>query len=157
MPHTSCSIACYSVLNQCEVASNMARYDGIEFGLRTQEDRSTEQLYASSRSRGFNEVVRGRIFAGNYFLLHRFVAILKSESILKAYACFIIPTVLEGPVRPEMRISLFSLIYFPLQINCYLDKSIPHFPLFIHFIHLSRFSFFSNRLLISKRLPSLFS
>ncbi|PNF29830.1 Glutamyl-tRNA(Gln) amidotransferase subunit A, mitochondrial [Cryptotermes secundus] len=71
MPHTPSSIACYSVLNQCEVASNMARYDGIEFGLRTAENRSTEELYASTRSQGFNETVRGRILAGNYFLLQR--------------------------------------------------------------------------------------
>ncbi|XP_013141957.1 PREDICTED: glutamyl-tRNA(Gln) amidotransferase subunit A, mitochondrial [Papilio polytes] len=71
MPHTSVSIAVYSILNQCEVASNMARYDGLEFGLRTNEDYSTEELYASSRSQGFNNVVRSRIFAGNYFLLTR--------------------------------------------------------------------------------------
>ena len=49
----------------------MARYDGIEFGLRAAEDRSTEQLYAATRSQGFNEVVRGRILAGNHFLLQR--------------------------------------------------------------------------------------
>ncbi|XP_053619661.1 glutamyl-tRNA(Gln) amidotransferase subunit A, mitochondrial [Plodia interpunctella] len=71
LPHTSVSIAVYSILNQCEVASNMARYDGLEYGLRTKEQYSTEELYASSRSLGFNNVVRSRIFAGNYFLLTR--------------------------------------------------------------------------------------
>ncbi|KAK2722089.1 glutamyl-tRNA(Gln) amidotransferase subunit A, mitochondrial-like isoform X2 [Artemia franciscana] len=69
LPHTQYSIACYSILNPCEVASNFARYDGIEYGLRTDENISTEALYASNRSQGFNEVVRGRILAGNYFLL----------------------------------------------------------------------------------------
>lgn len=69
MPHTDDSIVCYSVLNQCEVASNMARYDGIEFGLRVDQDVSTEQLYAETRSRGLSEVVRSRILTGNYFLL----------------------------------------------------------------------------------------
>lgn len=71
LPHTSVSIAVYSILNQCEVASNMARYDGLEFGLRTSEDYSTEELYASTRCEGFNDVVRSRIFAGNYILLAR--------------------------------------------------------------------------------------
>lgn len=71
LPHTSVSIAVYSILNQCEVASNMARYDGLEYGLRTDEDYSTEELFASSRCEGFNNVVRSRIFAGNYFLLSR--------------------------------------------------------------------------------------
>lgn len=71
LPHTSVSIAVYSILNQCEVASNMARYDGLEYGLRSDKENSTEELYASSRSRGFNNVVRSRIFVGNYFLLAR--------------------------------------------------------------------------------------
>lgn len=69
LPHTSVSIAVYSILNQCEVASNMARYDGLEFGLRSNETYSTEELYASTRLKGFNKVVRSRILTGNYFLL----------------------------------------------------------------------------------------
>lgn len=75
LPHTEYSIVCYSILNQCEVASNMARYDGIEYGYRAEEYSSTEKLYATSRSIGFNEVVRNRILTGNYFLLTRFVKI----------------------------------------------------------------------------------
>ncbi|XP_069134824.1 glutamyl-tRNA(Gln) amidotransferase subunit A, mitochondrial-like isoform X2 [Argopecten irradians] len=71
LPHTQYSILCYIVLCCCEVASNMARYDGIEFGHRGEQELSTEQLYATSRHEGFNEVVRGRIFAGNFFLLRR--------------------------------------------------------------------------------------
>ncbi|XP_065163684.1 glutamyl-tRNA(Gln) amidotransferase subunit A, mitochondrial [Atheta coriaria] len=71
LPHTEFSIVCYSILNQCEVASNMARYDGIEFGYRADENESTEKLYSKTRSVGFNEVVRNRILTGNYFLLTR--------------------------------------------------------------------------------------
>ncbi|XP_076373821.1 glutamyl-tRNA(Gln) amidotransferase subunit A, mitochondrial isoform X1 [Tachypleus tridentatus] len=71
MPHTQYSISCYSVLNCCEVASNFARYDGIEYGHRATNESSTESLYATTRHEGFNEVVRGRILAGNYFLLRR--------------------------------------------------------------------------------------
>lgn len=73
MPHTEFSIVCYSILNQCEVASNMARYDGIEYGYRADEHSSTEKLFAMSRSHGFNEVVRNRILTGNYFLLERYI------------------------------------------------------------------------------------
>ncbi|XP_011300900.1 glutamyl-tRNA(Gln) amidotransferase subunit A, mitochondrial [Fopius arisanus] len=69
LPHTEYSIVCYSILNQCEVASNMARYDGLEYGLRPIEMSSTEQLFAEARSMGFNDVVRSRILTGNYFLL----------------------------------------------------------------------------------------
>ena len=69
LPHTPYSITCYQVLNPCEVASNMSRYDGIEFGYRSSEMTSTEALFASVRHHGFNDVVKGRILAGNYFLL----------------------------------------------------------------------------------------
>ncbi|XP_041462210.1 glutamyl-tRNA(Gln) amidotransferase subunit A, mitochondrial-like [Lytechinus variegatus] len=72
LPHTQYSIAVYSVLNTVEVASNMARYDGIEYGHRSSEaGRSTEELYAASRHEGFLETVRGRILTGNYFLLDK--------------------------------------------------------------------------------------
>ncbi|XP_018574583.1 glutamyl-tRNA(Gln) amidotransferase subunit A, mitochondrial isoform X2 [Anoplophora glabripennis] len=87
MPHTKFSIVCYSILNQCEVASNMARYDGVEYGFRANENSSTEKLYAESRMIGFNEVVRNRILAGNYFLLSRnydkyFVQALKVRRLI---------------------------------------------------------------------------
>jgi aspartyl-tRNA(Asn)/glutamyl-tRNA(Gln) amidotransferase subunit A len=71
MPYTSASIFVYSILNQCEVASNMARYDGIEYGYRANEGSSTESLYVKTRAAGFNGVVKNRILAGNYFLLRK--------------------------------------------------------------------------------------
>ena len=45
------------------------RYDGLEFGLRGEDATSTERMFADGRAAGFNHVVRGRILAGNYFLL----------------------------------------------------------------------------------------
>lgn len=71
LPHTADSIFVYSILNQCEVASNMARYDGLRFGYRAKNDTSTEELFAATREHGFNNVVKSRILAGNYFLLRR--------------------------------------------------------------------------------------
>ncbi|XP_034530401.1 glutamyl-tRNA(Gln) amidotransferase subunit A, mitochondrial [Notolabrus celidotus] len=69
LPHTQHSIVCYHVLCHTEVASNMARFDGLEYGHRSAVDSSTEAMYASTRHEGFNDVVRGRILSGNYFLL----------------------------------------------------------------------------------------
>ncbi|GFO04652.1 glutamyl-tRNA(gln) amidotransferase subunit a, mitochondrial [Plakobranchus ocellatus] len=71
MPHSRHCIICYHVLCCCEVASNFSRYTGIEFGLRCGSEESTEELYAENRHHGFNDVVRGRILAGNFFLLRR--------------------------------------------------------------------------------------
>lgn len=69
LPYTDYSIVCYSVLNCCSVASNMARYDGVRYGYRADEENSLTELYRKTRSTGFNDVVKGRIFAGNFFLL----------------------------------------------------------------------------------------
>lgn len=69
LPHTSYSIVCYHVLCTSEVASNMARFDGLEYGHRCDSDVSTEAMYAATRREGFNDVVRGRILSGNFFLL----------------------------------------------------------------------------------------
>ncbi|XP_072767366.1 glutamyl-tRNA(Gln) amidotransferase subunit A, mitochondrial [Anoplolepis gracilipes] len=69
LPHTNYSIVCYSVLNRCDVASNLACYDGIEYGHRADEWSSAHKLYKKTRSEGFNDVVKGRILVGNYFLL----------------------------------------------------------------------------------------
>ncbi|CAL1574617.1 unnamed protein product [Knipowitschia caucasica] len=69
LPHTQFSIVCYHVLCCAEVASNMARFDGLQYGHRSRTDSSTETMYATSRHEGFNDVVRGRILSGNYFLL----------------------------------------------------------------------------------------
>uniref|UniRef100_A0A914V5U4 Glutamyl-tRNA(Gln) amidotransferase subunit A, mitochondrial n=1 Tax=Plectus sambesii TaxID=2011161 RepID=A0A914V5U4_9BILA len=69
LPHTEYSIVCYHIIGECDVASNMARYDGVEYGFCSPEDRSTHERYAASRSEALNEVVRRRILAGNYFLL----------------------------------------------------------------------------------------
>ncbi|OQR67853.1 glutamyl-tRNA(Gln) amidotransferase subunit A, partial [Tropilaelaps mercedesae] len=71
LPYTQYSLQCYSVLNSCDVASNLACYDGLRYGHRADELSSTEGLFAKTRSEGFSEMVRGRILCGNYFLLRQ--------------------------------------------------------------------------------------
>uniref|UniRef100_A0A8C2EAJ4 Glutamyl-tRNA(Gln) amidotransferase subunit A, mitochondrial n=1 Tax=Cyprinus carpio TaxID=7962 RepID=A0A8C2EAJ4_CYPCA len=69
LPHTQHSIVCYSVLCCSEVASNMARFDGLKYGHRSKVNSSTDAMYATTRHEGFNNVVHRRILSGNYFLL----------------------------------------------------------------------------------------
>ena len=58
----------YMVLSYTELGSNLARFDGVRFGRRTeQEVHSLDELYYKSRSEGFNENVKKRILLG-YFL-----------------------------------------------------------------------------------------
>lgn len=132
LPHTSSSISCYSVLNQCEVASNMAKYDGIEFGFRSFEHHSTEELFADTRREGFGEVVRSRILAGNYFLLQRnyqkyFVQAMKVRRLIvndfeKAWSSgvdvLLTPTTLSEPPKYSEFIALENQQQCVMQDYC---------------------------------------
>lgn len=69
LPHTKYCLSSYAVIKACDVASNFSCYDGVEYGFRSENDSSTEEMYASSRSAAFNEVVKGFIMSGNYFLM----------------------------------------------------------------------------------------
>ncbi|VDN03010.1 unnamed protein product [Thelazia callipaeda] len=71
MPFTSYSIICYHILAEADITSNMARYDGVEFGYRSNSEKSVTTLYSETRSDSLNEIVRRRILAGNYFLMKR--------------------------------------------------------------------------------------
>lgn len=69
LPHMRYSIICYHILCAAEVASNMARFDGLKYGHRSSVNESTNAMYAVSRREGLNDTVRSRILSGNYFLL----------------------------------------------------------------------------------------
>lgn len=69
LPQTENAIPCYSVINTCEAASNLARYDGIRYGFRAPRGQTVDELFSNTRYLGFNEVVRNRILTGNFFLL----------------------------------------------------------------------------------------
>ncbi|OAD53139.1 Glutamyl-tRNA(Gln) amidotransferase subunit A, mitochondrial [Eufriesea mexicana] len=69
LPHTNYSIMCYTILNRCDVASNLACYDGMQYGYRSDEWSSVYDMYKKTRSEGFGKIVKERILVGNYFLL----------------------------------------------------------------------------------------
>jgi aspartyl-tRNA(Asn)/glutamyl-tRNA(Gln) amidotransferase subunit A len=61
------AIPCYYVLAPAEASSNLARYDGVRYGLRV-DAASTPDLIATTRSAGFGEEVKRRILLGTYAL-----------------------------------------------------------------------------------------
>ncbi|CAF0795361.1 unnamed protein product [Rotaria sordida] len=73
LPYTPYSNAAYTILSSCEIASNMARYDGIKYGHHTKnidKNKDTyEDILKKTRDESLGERVRGRILAGNYYLL----------------------------------------------------------------------------------------
>jgi aspartyl-tRNA(Asn)/glutamyl-tRNA(Gln) amidotransferase subunit A len=67
MPHTDYAIATYYIIATAEASSNLARYDGVRFGLRVDGD-SLLSMYRKTRGAGFGAEVKRRIVLGTYVL-----------------------------------------------------------------------------------------
>jgi len=67
LPHTEYAIATYYLIATAEASSNLARYDGIRYGLRVSEP-SLRAMYQRSRAAGFGTEVKRRIMLGTYAL-----------------------------------------------------------------------------------------
>ncbi len=68
LPHTEYGAAVYYIIAPSEASSNLARYDGVRYGLRDEEAGSLIDMYNRSRSRGFGDEVKRRIIIGTYAL-----------------------------------------------------------------------------------------
>ena len=69
LPHTEFAIATYYLIATAEASSNLARYDGVRFGLReTGSEGSLGEMYERSRAAGFGAEVKRRIMLGTYAL-----------------------------------------------------------------------------------------
>jgi len=67
MPHTDYAIATYYIVATAEASSNLARYDGVRYGLRV-PGATLMEMYRNTRERGFGNEVKRRIMLGTYAL-----------------------------------------------------------------------------------------
>jgi aspartyl-tRNA(Asn)/glutamyl-tRNA(Gln) amidotransferase subunit A len=67
LPHTEYAVAAYYVLATSEASSNLARYDGVKYGMRA-EGKDLTEMYMNTRARGFGAEVKRRIMLGTYAL-----------------------------------------------------------------------------------------
>ncbi len=67
LPHTHYALATYYIIAPAEASSNLARYDGVRYGLRADEADLTD-MYEITRAKGFGEEVKRRIMIGTYAL-----------------------------------------------------------------------------------------
>ncbi|GIP41133.1 glutamyl-tRNA(Gln) amidotransferase subunit A [Paenibacillus sp. J31TS4] len=68
LPHTEYAVAAYYLLASSEASSNLARYDGVRYGVRTANADNLLEMYTRSRSEGFGPEVKRRIMLGTYAL-----------------------------------------------------------------------------------------
>ncbi|MDF1757970.1 MAG: Asp-tRNA(Asn)/Glu-tRNA(Gln) amidotransferase subunit GatA [Legionellaceae bacterium] len=61
-------LPCYHMLASAEASSNLARFDGVHFGYRTENHSNIRELITKSRSEGFGDEVKKRILTGTYIL-----------------------------------------------------------------------------------------
>ncbi len=68
LPHAAYAVAAYYVIAPSEASSNLARYDGVKYGLRDSAKTDLIEMYRSTRSKGFGAEVQRRIIIGTYCL-----------------------------------------------------------------------------------------
>ncbi len=68
LPTTDAAIATYYVVATAEASSNLARYDGVKYGLRSKQTKDLLEMYMTTRQEGFGPEVKRRIMLGTYAL-----------------------------------------------------------------------------------------
>ena len=104
-PYLDYIVPNYYVLTTAEASSNLARYDGVHFGYRSNKAKDVETTYVHSRSEGFGEEVQRRIMMGTFVLSAgyydayytkglkvRNIIKQKTEAIFKDYDFILLPT-----------------------------------------------------------------
>jgi aspartyl-tRNA(Asn)/glutamyl-tRNA(Gln) amidotransferase subunit A len=68
LPHTKYALPTYYIIAPAEASSNLARYDGVRYGLRVDGEGGLDAMYAATRAAGFGAEVKRRIMIGTYVL-----------------------------------------------------------------------------------------
>ena len=68
LPNTEYAIASYYIIATAEASANLARFDGVRYGYRSENANNLEDMYVNSRTEGFGDEVKRRIMLGTYVL-----------------------------------------------------------------------------------------
>ncbi|QGU01824.1 Glutamyl-tRNA(Gln) amidotransferase subunit A [Corynebacterium kalinowskii] len=145
-PHFDDALAAYYLILPCEVSSNLARFDGMRYGLRVGDDgtRSADEVMALSRAEGFGPEVKRRIILGTYalsvgyydayYLQAQRVRTLIAQDFAQAYEkcdVLVAPTTpttafkLGEKVSDPMAMYNFDLCTLPLNLAGLCGMSVP--------------------------------
>jgi len=123
LPHTAYAVACYYLIATAEASSNLARYDGVRYGLRADNAENLIDMYMQSRAAGFGAEVKRRIMLGTYalssgyydayYLKAQKVRTLIRQDFLQAFDK--VDTLLT-PVAPTPAFAIGEKVNDPLQM-----------------------------------------
>jgi len=68
LPHTEYAVITYYIIAPAEASANLARFDGVRYGVRNMEGKSAPEMTTLTRTEGFGQEVRRRIMLGSYVL-----------------------------------------------------------------------------------------
>ncbi|MGA2774674.1 MAG: Asp-tRNA(Asn)/Glu-tRNA(Gln) amidotransferase subunit GatA [Candidatus Omnitrophota bacterium] len=122
LPHTEYAVAVYYIVATAEASSNLARFDGVQYGYRVQMDNLMD-MYKKTRGQGFGEEAKRRIILGTFVLSHGYYdayylralkvrTLIKNDfdKIFKDFDCVITPT------SPTVAFKLGEKIKDPLKM-----------------------------------------
>jgi aspartyl-tRNA(Asn)/glutamyl-tRNA(Gln) amidotransferase subunit A len=123
LPHTDYAVATYYLIATAEASSNLARYDGVRFGHRSEQAEGLIDMMTKSRSEGFGAEVKRRIMLGTYALSSGYydayyvkaqkVRTLIMNDFIRAFADV---DVMLTPVAPTPAFKIGEKINDPLQM-----------------------------------------
>ena len=123
LPHTPYVVSTYYLVATAEASSNLARYDGVRYGRRTESPRDLDEMYRRSRSEGFGAEVKRRILLGTYVLsAGYFDAYYKKAQQVRTLvrsdfeAAFEVCDVIAGPTYPEVAFPIGAKIDDPVSL-----------------------------------------
>ncbi len=123
LPHTRYAVPTYYVLATAEAGSNLSRYDGVRFGLRSEDAATLAAMFRNTRDEGFGAEVKRRILLGTYVLSAGYydayykkaqqVRSLLAQDFVQAFAGV---DAIVAPVTPTAAFKLGEKTSDPLQM-----------------------------------------
>ena len=123
LPHTPYGVAVYYIICTAEASSNLARYDGVRYGVRASGAKDLLDLYLETRAAGFNTEVKRRIMLGTYVLsagyydqYYRKASQVRTLIVKDFARAFEDCDIILGPTTPCTAFGLTDMIDDPLSI-----------------------------------------
>jgi aspartyl-tRNA(Asn)/glutamyl-tRNA(Gln) amidotransferase subunit A len=123
LPHSEYAVAAYYIIASSEASSNLARFDGVRYGVRADNASNLLELYKETRSQGFGDEVKRRIMLGTYSLSSGYYdayylkaqkvrTLIKQdfEQIFESFDCIM------GPTTPTTAFKIGEKIADPLTM-----------------------------------------